>query len=117
MKTVTLKLGNTLVVRVNKKLVDIETPEKDWKMQFGAHTKEYAQILYIIEQKDEEALRALCVKLFFTRLIVVDKDFLQMYHEMCEEFFRLKEKTAADVSKEKDNKILKEEKALHEHEQ
>lgn len=115
MKTVTLKLGNAFIVRVNKKLVDIETPEKDWKMQFGAHTKEYAQIMYIIEQKDEEALQTLCVRLFFTRLIVQDKDFLQMYSEMCGEYFKLKGRDAAEVSKEDDDKILQEEKALHEY--
>ena len=114
MKTVTLKLGNALVVRVNKKLVDIETPEKDWKMQFGARTKEYAQIMYIIEQKDEEALQTLCIRLFFTRLIVQDKDFLQMYSKMCGEYFKLSEGNAAEVSKEEDDKILEEERVLHE---
>ena len=115
MKTVTLKLGNTFVVRVNKKLVDIETPEKEWKMQFGCHTKEYAQIMYIIEQKEEEALQTLCVRLFFTRLIVQDKDFLQMYSEMCGEYLKLKGRDATEVSKEDDDKIIEEEKILHEY--
>lgn len=115
MKTVTLKLGNTFVVRVNKKLVDIETPDKEWKMQFGYHTKEYAQIMYIIEQKDEEALQTLCVRLFFTRLIVQDKDFSQMYSEMCSEYFKLKGRDATKVSKEDDDKIIEEEKTLHEY--
>ena len=51
MKTVNLTIGNTFNLRVNKKLVDIETTDKQWKVQFGSHTKEYAQILYLLEQK------------------------------------------------------------------
>lgn len=112
MKTVTLKIGNALEIRVNKKLVDIETTDKQWKIQFGCHTKEYAQILYILEQKDSVALQTLCNHLMFARLIVTDAKFLQAFHEMCENY--INEVQIVDVDKEEDDKILKEERALHE---
>ena len=113
MKTVTLKIGNTFNLRVNKKLVDIETTDKQWKVQFGSHTKEYAQILYLLEQKDEVSIQNLTFLLFYTRLIVADTSFLKFYQNMLKEFIASKE-VAPEVSKEEDDKILEEERALHE---
>lgn len=113
MKTVNLKIGNTFNLRVNKKLVDIETTDKQWKVQFGSHTKEYAQVLYLLEQKDEVSIKNLTFLLFYTRLIVVDTSFLKLYQNMLKEFMASKE-VAQEVSKEEDDKILEEERALHE---
>ena len=113
MKTVNLKIGNTFNLRVNKKLVDIETTDKQWKVQFGSHTKEYAQILYLLEQKDEVSIQNLTFLLFYTRLIVADTSFLKFYQNMLKEFIASKE-VAPEVSKEEDDKILEEERALHE---
>jgi hypothetical protein len=113
MKTVSLKIGNTFNLRVNKKLVDIETADKQWKVQFGAQTKEYAQIMYLLENKDEKALVNLAFLLFDTRLIVADTSFLKFYQNMLKEFIASKE-VAPEVSKEEDDKILEEERALHE---
>ena len=113
MKTVTLKIGDTFVVRVNKKLVDIETSDKQWKGQFGSHTKEYAQIMYLLEQRDETSLQNLTALLFYTRLIVADVDFLKSYQNMLKEFIESKQQ-APEVSKEDDDKILEEERTLHE---
>ena len=112
MKTVSLKLGNTFNLRVNKKLVDIETADKQWKVQFGAHTKEYAQIMYLLENKDETALVNLAFLLFYTRLIVADTKFLQYYQDMLKAFVESTEQ-APEVSKEDDDKILEEERKLH----
>lgn len=113
MKTITLKIGDTFVVRVNKKLVDIETSDKQWKVQFGSHTKEYAQIMYLLEQRDETSLQNLTALLFYTRLIVADVDFLKFYQNMLKEFIESKQQ-APEVSKEDDDKILEEERTLHE---
>lgn len=113
MKTVSLKIGNTFNLRVNKKLVDIETADKKWKVQFGAQTKEYAQIMYLLENKDETALVNLAFLLFYTRLIVADTSFLKFYQNMLREFIASKE-VAPEVSKEDDDKILEEERTLHE---
>lgn len=113
MKTVNLTIGNTFNLRVNKKLVDIETTDKQWKVQFGSHTKEYAQILYLLEQKDEVSIKNLTFLLFYTRLIVADTSFLKFYQNMLKEFIASKE-VAPEVSKEEDDKILEEERALHE---
>ena len=113
MKTVTLKIGETFTIRVNKKLVDIETSDKQWKVQFGSHTKEYAQIMYLLEQKDEVSITNLTFLLFYTRLIVADTDFLKFYQNMLKEFMASKE-VAPEVSKEEDDKILEEERQLHE---
>lgn len=112
MKTVTLKIGNTFNLRVNKKLVDIETADKQWKVQFGSQTKEYAQIMYLLEQRDETSITNLTFLLFYTRLIVADTSFLKFYQDMLKEFVASKE-VAPEVSKEEDDKILEEERALH----
>ena len=112
MKTVTLKIGNTFNLRVNKKLVDIETADKQWKVQFGSQTKEYAQIMYLLEQRDETAITNLTFLLFYTRLIVADQKFLKYYHDMLKAFVESTEQ-APEVSKEEDDKILEEERALH----
>lgn len=113
MKTVSLKIGNTFNLRVNKKLVDIETADKQWKMQFGAHTKEYAQIMFLLEQKDETAITNLSFLLFYTRLIVADTSFLKFYQDMLKEFIASKE-VATEVSKTDDDTIIEEERILHE---
>lgn len=113
MKTVSLTIGNTFNLRVNKKLVDIETADKQWKVQFGSQTKEYAQIMYLLENKDETALTNLTFLLFYTRLIVADTKFLKYYQDMLKTFIESTEQ-APEVSKEDDDKILEEERALHE---
>lgn len=114
MKTVNLKIGNTFNLRVNKKLVDIETTDKQWKVQFGSHTKEYAQIMYILEQKDEDSIRGLITYMFYTRLIVTDVEFLALYQSILRQYIDKKSQEAAEIAKEEDDKILNEEKALHE---
>lgn len=113
MKTVSLKIGNTFNLRVNKKLVDIETADKQWKVQFGSQTKEYAQIMYLLEQKDNQAVINLTFLLFDTRLIVADTNFLKYYQDMLKAFVESTEQAPA-VSKEDDDKILEEERILHE---
>lgn len=113
MKTVNLKIGNTFNLRVNKKLVDIETADKQWKVQFGSQTKEYAQIMYLLEQKDNQAVINLTFLLFYTRLIVSDTKFLKHYQDMLKVFVESTEQ-APEVSKEDDDKILEEERTLYE---
>ena len=113
MKTVSLKIGNTFNLRVNKKLVDIETADKQWKVQFGSQTKEYAQIMYLLEQKENQAIINLVFLLFYTRLIVSDTKFLKHYQDMLKVFVESTEQ-APEVSKEDDDKILEEERTLYE---
>lgn len=114
MKTLKLNVGDAFEVRINKKLVDIETTDKQWKVQFGNKTKEYALIMYVLENKDEEGLKGIVLRLFHTRMTVTDTEFSNMFGDLLKTFYETKMAKAAEVSKEEDDKILNEERALHE---
>lgn len=101
-------------VRMTSKLVDVETKDKQWKQQFSSRTKEYAQILFLIDNKEEKALKTLIILLYQTRLIASDNLFLTMYQKLLKEY--LEERTKLiEVSEEEDKKIIEEEKAMHSH--
>lgn len=114
MKTLKLNVGDAFEVRANKKLVDIETTDKQWKVQFGNKTKEYALTMYILENKDEEGLKGLVMRLFHTRMTVIDAEFSNMFGDLLRTFYETRMAKASEVSKEEDDKILNEERALHE---
>lgn len=99
-------------VRMTSKLVDVETEDKQWKQQFSSRTKEYGQILFLIDRKEEEALKSLIILLYHTRLIASDHLFLKMYYKLLKEYFEERTKLV-EVSEEEDKKIIEEEKAMH----
>jgi folate-binding Fe-S cluster repair protein YgfZ len=108
----TLKINlESFEVRANRKFVDVESADKQWKVQFGWRTKGYAQILYLIENKDNAALKQLCNYLFFTRLVIEDVNFLKLYQRILGE--HIENIKAVNVTEEEQQQIIKEEKALH----
>lgn len=94
------------------KVCCIQTADAQWKLQFGSHTKEYAQIAYLAGNGAENELKTLAALMFYTRLVVADNRFLTMYQRMLAEFF--KDVPVQEVSKEEDDKILEDEKKKNE---
>ena len=101
-------------VRITEKLVDIETNDKQWKVQFKKQTKEYAQILFLASKDEKRALETLSKALFYSRLIIQDPVFTHMFTETVKKYYEDKSAKAKEISKEEDDKILEEEKILHE---
>lgn len=113
-KKLDFELGE-FVVRITPKLVDIETKDKQWKTQFGHRTREYAQVLDLIQRKEMESLKTVVTMLFYSKLALSDADYLMLYYKMLKKYFKDSEKKQKEqLSKEEDDKILKEEEALHE---
>ena len=113
-KKLDFELGE-FVVRITPKLVDIETKDKQWKTQFGHRTREYAQVLYLIQQEEFEPLKTVATLLFYSKLVLSDKNYLNLYHKMLKKYFKDSEKKQKEqLSKEEDDKILKEEEDMYE---
>lgn len=100
-------------VRITKKLIDIETNKKDWKIQFGRNTREYQQILYFFETNSKQELKNLIILLYTSRIIATNTEFLKMFEGIVYDFFKKSEKEKK-VSDEQEKKIIEEEKVLHE---
>lgn len=112
-KTVTFDLNNEIKLILNKHIVKFVARDGKWEMSFGNGSMEYAQIMYLITQKELASLQNLSAFLYFTKLIVSDVDFCSRYNGILKDF--LKDKEVPDpVDDKEDDIIVKEEKVLHE---
>lgn len=105
-------------LRLTREYVEIEAKDKQWKVQFGNKTREYAQITYLVANKDIESLNNLAALLYQSRAIVTDSLFLKFFVEATKKYFKAIEKQAKEnakkVSEKEDAVAFAEEKVLHE---
>lgn len=125
-KTKKILIKDVFEVRLNKKMIDIETVDKQWKVQFGKKTKEYAMLSYLIQQGEE--LENAITLLFYSRLMLTDNYFLKLYQITLQSFLTTDkseiktltrnlratiEERIKDLNKEDDPEILEQEKAMY----
>ena len=100
-----------LKVNITPTFAEITTIDKEWSVRFGKQTKEYVMLQYFMLNKDKESLEGLMVTSYYTRLVLVNDVMLKKFLNLLEETFDIE---ASQISKEDDDKILKEEEMLHE---
>ncbi|MEG1289550.1 MAG: hypothetical protein RRY36_05285 [Bacteroidaceae bacterium] len=99
-----------LLIRVTPDLIDIETKNKDWKIQVSNRTKEYGFISYLINKNDMHALETQIVAMYYTRMVATDGEFLKIFMNLCHEY--IKTKNPSEISEKEDAVILAEEKVM-----
>lgn len=112
-KTVKLKISEAFNLRFNKKLVDVETFDGQFKMQFGNRTEEYAQTMYCVEKQDLQSLQGLTIVIQLCRMALSNPEFLNILLDAAKDFMT-KSQQPVEVDKEEDEKALRETQALHE---
>lgn len=125
-RTKKILIKDVFEVRLSKKMIDIETVDKQWKVQFGKKTKEYAMLLYLIQQGKE--LENAITLLFYSRLMLTDNYFLKLYQITLQSFLTTDkseiktltrnlraaiEERIKDLNTEDDPEILEQEKAMY----
>lgn len=99
-----------MIIRLTADYVAVEMKDKSWKVQFGSKTRDYVVICHIINAKDFKALSELAYLLAYSRLIVQSMSFCDEYHNLVDKY--INNQALVEVSKEDDDLILAEEKAL-----
>lgn len=125
-RTKKILIKDVFEVRLSKKMIDIETVDKQWKVQFGKKTKEYAMLSYLIQQGEE--LENAITLLFYSRLMLTDNYFLKLYQITLQSFLTTDkseiktltrnlratiEERIKDLNTEDDPEILEQEKAMY----
>lgn len=101
-------------LRLTREYVEIEAKDKQWKVQFGNKTREYAQITYLVANKDIESLNNLAALLYQSRAIVTDSLFLKFFVEATKKYMKEIEKAKKETTEKEEAVTLAEEKVLHE---
>ena len=101
-------------LRLMREYVEIEAKDKQWKVQFGNKTREYAQITYLVANKDIESLNNLAALLYQSRAIVTDSLFLKLFIGATKKYMKEIEKAKKETTEKEEAVTLAEEKVLHE---
>jgi len=110
-----LKTGGqqAFILRITERRIDLEVPDKSWKIVFGHGTYEYAFMYHMLKSESLNELHMIAIALFGVRLAFRDPKMVQeVFRLMDESVERIRVAQAAP--EQSDDIILAEEKVMHE---